>query len=66
MAIALGLFLGFFLFGPAVCWLAGLMNPIGYIGVLPWNVPNCTCSGPPRNFNHDGQCPRGQDLRARS
>lgn len=37
--IALGLLIGFLIIGPALAWLAGMFNPIGFIGVLPWKVP---------------------------
>jgi hypothetical protein len=38
--IALGLLIGFVVIGPVVCWLLGVFNPIGYMGVFPWNVPD--------------------------
>lgn len=28
--------------GTGLAWLAGLFNPIGYIGTLPWNIPTCS------------------------
>lgn len=30
-----------FVLGTGSAWLAGLFNPIGYIGVRPWNIPTC-------------------------
>lgn len=37
--IALGLCIGVLLLGPLAAWLAGLLNPIGFVGVPPWRVP---------------------------
>ena len=36
--IAIGLLVGFLIIGPALGWLAGLFNPMGFMGVLPWKV----------------------------
>jgi hypothetical protein len=37
--VLLGLVFGLVVAGPIVCWLLGLFNPIGYMGMLPWKVP---------------------------
>lgn len=37
--IYLGLLIGFLVIGPVLGWLAGLFNPIGFMGVPPWRVP---------------------------
>jgi hypothetical protein len=39
MLVAAALLTGFCIFGPLLGWLAGLGNPIGFLGVPPWRVP---------------------------
>jgi hypothetical protein len=38
----IGLLIGMTLATP-LAWAAGMFNPIGYLGVPPWRVPECTC-----------------------
>lgn len=28
--------------GIGVSWWVGMFNPIGYLGIRPWNVPTCS------------------------
>lgn len=35
----IGLLIGLFVIGPPVIWLVGGFNPIGFLGVPPWRVP---------------------------
>jgi hypothetical protein len=35
----IGLLLGFLILGPALAWWLGMFNPIGFMGVRPWRVP---------------------------
>jgi hypothetical protein len=54
----LGLLVGVFIVGPAFCWLIGLFNPIGWMGVPPWRVPPCECPEDHyRRLMHDRNCP---------
>lgn len=34
-----GLLVGVAIIGPALGWLTGMFNPMGFIGVPPWRVP---------------------------
>jgi hypothetical protein len=36
MNVLVALLAGFFVIGPAACWLLGVFNPIGYMGRRPW------------------------------
>lgn len=57
MDIAIGLLIGFAIVGPAFCWLVGMFNPIGYMGVLPWHVPRCSdCGRKGANSLHEYEC----------
>lgn len=40
----IGLLIGFVIVGPIFCYLIGMANPIGWMGVPPWQVPRCTCT----------------------
>ena len=58
--IAIGLFIGFFIVGPLVCWLTGMFNPIGHLGVLPWRVPRCEACGQKTGVDHRYECTGGR------
>lgn len=39
MIYLVGLLAGFCVIGPLLAWLTGMFNPIGFLGVPPWRVP---------------------------
>src|SRR4051812_11742782 len=39
MIYLIGLLVGLLIVGPALAWLAGMFNPMGFLGVLPWRAP---------------------------
>lgn len=51
----IGLLVGFCVIGPVLAWVTGMFNPMGYLGVPPWRVPECTCG---RDFAHEQGCLR--------
>lgn len=62
--VVIGLFIGFFIVGPLIGWLAGLANPTGWMGVLPWQVPKCTCPDDwAWTYRHHEQCGRAHPPR---
>jgi hypothetical protein len=42
--------------GTGLAWVTGLFGPIGYMGVPPWRVPECTCRNGKRAFMHETRC----------
>lgn len=52
-----GLLIGILIGGPLLGWLAGLGNPIGWTGVLPWRVPACACPPGYVGLMHHQDCP---------
>lgn len=56
VTVLLGLFLGFFVIGPIVGWMAGLTNPLGWMGVPPWRVPKCACPADHNRPWHHQSC----------
>jgi len=39
VSVIVGLLFGLIVLGPLACWWLGMFNPLGYMGVRPWDVP---------------------------
>jgi hypothetical protein len=56
LVVAVGLVVIMIAGGTGLAWVSGLFNPCGYMGVLPWHVPDCTCDNGRGAFMHEQRC----------